>query len=189
MDNRERYKPFRRTTAQDGLRTLMEQLMLQYTPQRQPFFLCIGTDRSSGDAFGPLLGSYLTEAGYASVIGTLAYPCDSSNLAERVTELPQNRVVIAVDAGLARPDAVGKFQVANQPLNPGRSMNKKIPPVGDFSIVGFVNQTGNNSYHILQHTSLHVVRTMAKQLASVIMETIPRAAKIRLNDSGERDGD
>lgn len=35
-------------------------------------FVCIGTDRSTGDALGPLTGSLLQESGMENVIGTLS---------------------------------------------------------------------------------------------------------------------
>ncbi|MDF2725961.1 MAG: sporulation protein, partial [Paenibacillus sp.] len=51
-------------------------------------FVCIGTDRSTGDALGPLTGTLLVEAGYAQVIGTLDHPCDASNLTARLLDIP-----------------------------------------------------------------------------------------------------
>lgn len=51
-------------------------------------FLCIGTDRSTGDALGPLTGSKLVEHGFRHVIGTLPSPCDADNLVARVAEIP-----------------------------------------------------------------------------------------------------
>ncbi len=54
-------------------------------------FVCIGTDRSTGDAIGPLVGTLLEEAGYTRVVGTLNYPCDGSNMQQRLSEIPRGR--------------------------------------------------------------------------------------------------
>ena len=37
-------------------------------------FLCIGTDRATGDALGPLVGSYLLKNGLENVYGTVDEP-------------------------------------------------------------------------------------------------------------------
>ena len=44
--------------------------------RRQVVFLCIGTDRSTGDSLGPLIGSKLAAevTGDVTVIGTLEHP-------------------------------------------------------------------------------------------------------------------
>ena len=44
--------------------------------RRQMVFLCIGTDRSTGDSLGPLIGSRLEAEGIGDVvvIGTLEHP-------------------------------------------------------------------------------------------------------------------
>ena len=50
--------------------------------RRQVVFLCIGTDRSTGDSLGPLIGSRLEaeEISNVVVIGTLEHPVHAVNL-------------------------------------------------------------------------------------------------------------
>lgn len=134
-------------------------------------FLCIGTDRSTGDSLGPLVGTMLTEAGYNNVIGTLQFPCDSSNLLERLQEIPQGSKVLAIDACLGQPLSVGKYLVSEGPIIPGQSVRQDLPPLGDYSLAAVVGANGPKPYSILQTTSLYQVMNMA--------ETIVRA--IRLN--------
>ena len=43
-------------------------------------FLCIGTDRATGDALGPLVGSYLLKNGLENVYGTVDEPVHAENL-------------------------------------------------------------------------------------------------------------
>ncbi|WNR45176.1 spore protease YyaC [Paenibacillus roseipurpureus] len=136
-------------------------------------FVCIGTDRSSGDALGPLVGSKLAELGYAHVIGTLAAPCDASNLAERLAEIPPNAVVIAIDACLGQKLSVGKYQLSNQPLAPGKSVGKVLPPIGDYTIAAIVNMDGPRQYQVLQTTSLYQVMRMAEEVTKAIVHAFP----------------
>ncbi|MEW9701174.1 spore protease YyaC [Paenibacillus sp. SI8] len=136
-------------------------------------FVCIGTDRSTGDALGPLVGSGLKEAGYPHVIGTLEAPCDASNLTERLQEIPLGCVVIAIDACLGQKLSVGLYQVSNQPLAPGKSVGKVLPQVGDYTIAAIVNADGPKQYAILQTTSLFSVIQMAKEVTRAIAIAFP----------------
>lgn len=136
-------------------------------------FLCIGTDRSTGDSLGPLVGTMLEEAGYPHVIGTLANPLDASNMTERLAEIPQGLKVMAIDACLGQPASVMCFQVSNQPMEPGKSLGKQLPAVGDYSIAGIVNIDGGQKYSTLQSTSLYRVMTMAKEVAAAIKTAFP----------------
>lgn len=136
-------------------------------------FVCIGTDRSTGDALGPLVGTGLKEAGYPNVIGTLEFPCDASNLIQRLREIRPEHTVIAIDACLGQRLSVGLYQVSNQPILPGKSVGKVLPHVGDFTIAAIVNATGPKQFGILQTTSLHKVMSMAKEIIQAIQRTIP----------------
>ena len=59
-------------------------------PRDRPIaFACIGTDRSTGDALGPLVGQRLLKLGFdrTPVIGTLEEPLHALNLEERLLPL------------------------------------------------------------------------------------------------------
>jgi len=130
------------------------------------FFLCIGTDRSTGDALGPLTGSFLAERGFTRLIGTLAAPCDSDNLQLRLNEVPPDAILIVVDACLGQENSVGMYQIADGPLEPGKSVGKRLPPVGDYSVAAIVNAAHGRTYSVLQHTSLNTVIRMAREIAN-----------------------
>ena len=139
-------------------------------------FVCIGTDRSTGDALGPLVGSRLAAAGYPHVIGTLDAPCDASNLPLRLAEIPPGCTVIAIDACLGQQLSIGLFQVSNQPLSPGKSVGKVLPQVGDYTIAAIVNADGPKQYAILQTTSLRRVMGMAEEIAQAVQAAFPLAS-------------
>lgn len=134
---------------------------------------CIGTDRSTGDSLGPLVGTFLSEKRNSSffVYGTLEDPIHAVNLQEKVTEIKikhRNAFIIAVDACLGRMKSVGTVQIGNGPLKPGAGVNKDLPEVGDIHITGIVNVSGFMEFFVLQNTRLNLVLKMAKTIAESI---------------------
>lgn len=128
-------------------------------------FLCIGTDRSTGDSLGPWVGTMLRHHGFPRVIGTLEAPCDADRYAEVAAGLPQGAPVVAIDACLGRPENVGRFVLAEGPLQPARSVRRDLQPVGAYSVAAIVNAYGPKPYWTLQTTSLHQVLLMAEAIA------------------------
>lgn len=143
--------------------------------------VCIGTDRSTGDALGPLVGSRL--AGMAppgvQLLGTLDKPVHAANLADVLqrmsrTDHSDSRYVIAVDACLGRSESVGFMSVKHGPLHPGTGVNKTLPPVGDCHIMGVVNVGGFMEYFVLQNTRLSLVMRMADTIADALALALGR---------------
>lgn len=132
----------------------------------QVTFVCIGTDRSTGDALGPLTGSRLAGLGFPSVVGTLPDPCDADTLGEKLLSIPEHQVIIAVDACLGSDASVGTYLVGAGPLQPAESVGGKLPLVGDFSLAAVVNRKGPRPYQALQMTSLYKVMNMADEIAA-----------------------
>lgn len=137
--------------------------------------LCIGTDRSTGDSLGPLVGYKLTPIirNYTNVslFGTLDFPVHAKNIKEKTEYIYsnfKNPFVLAIDASLGRFDKVGYINIKKGPLKPGLGVNKKLPPVGDISITGVVNMGGIMEYAILQNTRLNLVMNMADIIARSI---------------------
>ncbi|AOZ94745.1 sporulation protein [Paenibacillus crassostreae] len=128
-------------------------------------FLCIGTDRSTGDALGPLVGSHLLEYGIPHVVGSLSSPCDAHNLEARLAEIPTHHIVVAVDACLGQSATVGLFLVSNEPIRPAQSVGTFLPAVGHYSVAAVVNANGPRPYWTLQVTSLYQVMCMAEQIS------------------------
>ncbi|MGQ8875063.1 spore protease YyaC [Paenibacillus sp. TSA_86.1] len=133
-------------------------------------FLCIGTDRSTGDALGPMTGTLLEERGIPHVVGTLAAPCDADTLEERLAHIPADHTVIAMDACLGPKAATGTYYVSGTPLHPAQSVGGKLPPVGEYSVAAVVNANGPRPYSILQMTSLNLVIGMSQTLADAVIE-------------------
>lgn len=143
-------------------------------------FVCVGTDRSTGDSLGPLVGTYLSGIGYTNVVGTLDDPTHATNLDERIAGLPVGKTVIAIDAALGNVMSVGTTSVINGPLKPGAGVNKDLPYVGDYSISSVVNVGGFMEYFVLQNTRLSLVMKLAKDITSAIVNTFPLSGASRL---------
>ncbi|ABO68768.1 MULTISPECIES: spore protease YyaC [Geobacillus] len=145
-------------------------------PLVQPIaIVCIGTDRSTGDSLGPLVGTMLQEKPLTRfhVYGTLEEPIHAVNLEEKVEAIQLihgDPFMIAVDACLGRLKSVGAITVAKGPVRPGAGVNKQLLPVGDAHITGVVNVSGFMEFFVLQNTRLHLVMNMAKTIANGIYE-------------------
>lgn len=130
--------------------------------------LCVGTDRSTGDCLGPLVGHRLSK-NYSMmnihVFGTLNEPVHAKNLDEKMNFIfnnIRNPFIIAIDASLGKMENIGKINLYNGPLFPGAGVNKNLQPVGDISITGIVNMSGFMEYIVLQNTRLSLVMEMAE---------------------------
>lgn len=136
-------------------------------------FVCIGTDRSTGDSFAPLIGTLLKEQGYTNVYGCINDPIHAVNLDEKLAEIPKGKVLIAIDACLGRINNVGTICLNKGSLSPGSGVNKELTKVGDYNIQGVVNVSGFMEFYVLQNTRLSLVMKMAKQTSSAIQEAFP----------------
>jgi putative sporulation protein YyaC len=146
---------------------------------RPIIFVCIGTDRSTGDSLGPLVGSKLKEKNLSNfhVYGTLENPIHAMNLNEQLNHIlntHQNPFIIGVDACLGRLKSVGSITIGDGPVKPGAGVNKELPPVGNIHLTGIVNVSGFMEFFVLQNTRLYLVMNMAEKIAEGILETEKR---------------
>ncbi|MGI6227137.1 MAG: spore protease YyaC, partial [Peptococcales bacterium] len=143
---------------------------------RRPLItICIGTDRSTGDSLGPLVGWFLEKRlPYNNFIyGTIDKPVHATNLEETLKEINNTfykPIVIAVDACLGKLENVGYVNICQGSLKPGAAVNKNLPAVGDLSISGIVNVGGFMEYMVLQNTRLSFVMEMAEKVSDVLAE-------------------
>lgn len=139
-----------------------------YPNDKSPIIvLCIGTDRSTGDCLGPLIGyklSAVLKNEKIIIYGTLDKPVHAKNMIQIMESIKvqyPTSFIIAIDASLGALDKVGHITVGQGPLSPGAGVNKSLPNVGDMHITGIVNFGGFMEYMILQNTRLNLVMKMA----------------------------
>lgn len=157
------------------LSTALERAIASRNGTARPVvFACIGTDRSTGDSLGPLVGQKLLRLGCApeEVIGTLEHPLHALNLAERlgpVYESPRAPLVVAVDAALGASSNVGTISLRPGGLRPGQGVGKDLPEVGELSVTATVNvAAGALDAQVLQSTRLYVVQEMAETIGTAL---------------------
>jgi len=148
--------------------------------------LCIGSDRSTGDCLGPLIGYKLAgifnENDKVAVLGTLNFPVHAVNLSETIRYIYNeydNPYVIAIDASLGRRDHIGYITLGTGALRPGLGVKKRLPSVGDIHITGIVNLSGGADTVVLQTTRLSTIMMLADAIATGLAHGIKRDIPIR----------
>ncbi|MBA4494099.1 spore protease YyaC [Paenactinomyces guangxiensis] len=147
----------------------------EYMPCSEMICVCIGTDRSTGDSLGPLVGTLLSREApsHLKIYGTLDEPVHAINLSSTISHINKehpNALVIAVDACLGQYKSVGWIQVGLGPIKPGAGVNKNLPSIGKVHITGIVNVAGFMEYFVLQNTRLSIVMNMAEVISASIMK-------------------
>lgn len=144
---------------------------------RRIVVVCVGTDRSTGDSLGPLVGTMLERetSQHFDLYGTLDEPVHAMNLSETLNKIMRHcrdPFIIAVDACLGQVSSVGCIQLGTGPVRPGAGVNKELPPVGDIHLTGIVNVGGFMEYFVLQNTRLNLVMKMAERIANSVLKAI-----------------
>lgn len=135
-------------------------------PHQEIIILCIGSDRSTGDSLGPLIGhqfrNYISPGLY--LFGDLGQPVHAANLnycLKTINKTFDNPFIIAIDASLGKEDHVGFMTLATGPLKPGLGVKKRLPEVGDVHITGIVNSSRDMEFSTLQTTRLSIIFQIA----------------------------
>lgn len=147
-------------------------------------FLCIGTDRMTGDSFGPLVGTKLQEqlGQYnifnINIYGTLKENICYTNIQEVLEQIKtrhQNACIVVIDAALSREEKVGKIFVEKGKMILGKGLHKPKIEVGDISIKAVVGKNyklPKYNFTSLQNISLNVVIKLADIVVEGITEVI-----------------
>lgn len=160
---------------------ILTEIFISVSNDSRPIiFLCIGTDRSTGDSLGPLVGEKLKFLSRSNIgfYGNLENPVHAKNLQDNIDDIYStyiNPFIIAIDACLGSLENVGKVFIENKPIMPGSAMKKDLPKVGDISITGIVNISGILEFMVLQNTRLYTVMKLADLISNGIYSSILRA--------------
>lgn len=160
--------------------------------------VCIGTDRSTGDSFGALVGSIAKERKLDEdydiiVIGDLEHPIHAVNMNDYMEEiecLSENYVIIAVDAAVTSDGGnIGNLVVKNCGINPGLGVGKSLPSIGDICIC--YNVIGCGMEQCLNSVRLGEVFKMANKAVDMIQEyledgkaNLPIRAEVMIDKTG-----
>ena len=137
-------------------------------------FLCIGTDRVTGDCLGPFVGQKLSSCSTPdfTVYGTLFQPVHALNLTAMYSFIRKRHpeaLIVAIDASLGQKKHLGYVTITNGSLHPGAAVHKNLPPVGHITITGIVNTASVLRHFALQTTRLSTVIILADQIVQGIL--------------------
>ena len=145
-------------------------------------FLCIGTDRITGDSFGPLVGyklkNVLNHIKKIQVIGDLDETVSNQNILNAINYIEKNYknpFIVSIDSALSIRRNVGDIIVSKKGVYLGTSIRNKKVYIGDMSIQGVVAKNtcvAQYNFRRLQNTNLGLVMKMADTVASGIISSI-----------------
>lgn len=139
--------------------------------------ICIGTDPSTGDSLGPLVGTLLRRRRkikrIARILGWLEYPVHVKNMDFILRTVQEEKnLIIAVDAAIGKEESIGKIHMYEGCLYPGSGVGKEMREIGDISICGIVNSSIDKmddlNQMVLQNTRLSLVYNMATLIAEAV---------------------
>ena len=140
--------------------------------------LCIGSDRYTGDALGPLIGTQLAEHTECYVYGTLDNPVHAGNFVETVNIINHryhHPLIIAIDACLGKSHEIGNIEIWQGGLAAGIAVGNRLPTVGDISVIGVVNAQSQIGYLDLQSTPLSKVMKLSKAISEALVDCVNSA--------------
>lgn len=138
-------------------------------------FVCIGSTLHHYDCLGPMIGSLLKLKEY-NVFGDILDPIHAKNINTKLEEIKnktnEKTIFIAIDAAIARKgDEAGKVLFRNRGISPGSGVGKKLPSVGDFSIIFTFS---SEIFDVKTNHSLEIVYGGALKVINKIEECIKR---------------
>jgi putative sporulation protein YyaC len=170
--------------SHDKFRETLKNL-LSFAGKRQIIFLCIGSDRATGDSLGPIIGQQLRPAldkyKKADVFGSLGQTVHAGNLSDTILKIQnryQNPFIVAIDASLGVPEHIGYITLGRGSLRPGIGVSRKLPATGDIHITGIVNHSTENNHLTLQTTKLSTVVEMAGFITQGILDALPTRPRL-----------
>ena len=146
-------------------------------------FLCVGTDRITGDCFGPLVGTKLIELlkeyNYSNIniYGSLRQNLSYENIGEIIKNINKKSIIIVIDAALSKKENIGKIFVQKSKTILGKSLEKNKIEIGDISIKSVVAKdykVAKCNFKALQNISLNGVMTLANIVSEGIFEVIKK---------------
>lgn len=146
-------------------------------------FLCIGTDRITGDSFGPIVGYHLKklfkDTKNVAIFGDLENIVCSINIDSTINKICKdysNPFIISIDSALSKnADNVGKLFVDKGGIVIGSSISREKFIIGDMHIKGVIAKDLFNSkknFYLIQNTRLNMIIKMADIVSNGIYQSI-----------------
>lgn len=142
-------------------------------------FLCVGTDRVTGDSLGPIVGSNIEKfinnkkINNVKVIGSLEKNLNNTNI-EEYTKNPKD-ITIVIDSAISNTYNIGEIIVdennikVRQALNNGKNINSNIN-IKCIVAKNFENEDAN--FLMLQNVKLGIVLNLAEKVSTNLYNVI-----------------
>ena len=135
---------------------------------KKVIFVCIGTDRSTGGCYGPMVGTFLKRQGF-NVYGTIENPVHALNMELILKNIDmKNNLIIAVDACIG--EDIGDVKICDSPVYPGKGAGKNLPKVGDVSIKGIFANTFINIDFVRLNTVFNLAKITTEAICNVFLK-------------------
>lgn len=145
-------------------------------------FLCIGTNRIIGDAFGPVVGSMLkknlVETNEIRILGDLK-ECVTyahlTNMDEYWKDKKNQGLIIVLDSALSYKKDVGKVFIQNRGLKYAESLGKDNSIIGNISIKAVVGEDENDNlknFDNLRNVSIKQIYKMCNIVSNGIIDVM-----------------
>ncbi|NWQ41432.1 spore protease YyaC [Bacillus sp. EB106-08-02-XG196] len=138
-------------------------------------FLCVGTDRSTGDSLGPMVGTMLKEKNIPfPVYGTLEQPVHALNIKKIIKDIHKTYdepFIFGIDACLGDEGKIGSVFIKEGAFIPGNAVNNVLPSVGNYHLKAIVNYLDPLSpVQSLNSTRLYTVKILAEIVTEIIIK-------------------
>lgn len=142
-----------------------------------PVILCVGSDLIIMDCLAPLVGTLLIDKYKINtfVYGTLKNTITAKEIVfakEFINKYHKGKKVLAVDAAVGKINEIGLVKISGEGLYPGLGVNKRLPMVGDISILGIVSDKSFLNKSMLAITRMNLIYKMANLIAEAIASAI-----------------
>ncbi|EMR06127.1 putative sporulation protein YyaC [Bhargavaea cecembensis DSE10] len=177
-ESRFSYRYASRSPETDVLRDMASELVrLQRSHGGDTVFLCIGSDRSTGDSYGPFVGKMLKEQQFPlPVFGTIEEPVHALNLKKVLGEIDgqyTDPLIVSIDACLGDAHQIGSIIFNEGPLIPGYAIQNPLPGVGACHFKAVVNHLDPHfPADSLNNTRLDTVLRLAEITSGIIMDSV-----------------
>lgn len=144
--------------------------------------ICIGSDKISGDALGPLVGGLLRNK-YSipcPVYGTETKPVNGVNLPEyrkMIENYHNSSTIIAIDAAVGLKSELGKIKIRKGGIKAGGAINSPHELFGSIGILGVVAEKCENVLGALLETPFEFIETLAEKIAHFVALLIFKHSK------------
>jgi len=153
-----------------------EVLRLIWGEKLPPVFLCIGSNRLSGDRLGPAIGQLLIKKhdARAFVYGTLERPVTRNNVLEVHDFIKRTHggKLFAIDAALGSNEEKGMISIYRGGLKPAASAGCDLPPVGDLCLTVTVNALSLYGVVALASVREKKINELAENIAQAISDAL-----------------